>query len=166
MAYATPAQMLLRYDSRTIGQLVADDDTQVSASGLLTDTVLAAALGDASGRIDSALLQGGRYTTDDLEGLTGNNATYLVRICCDIAMEFLWQRRPYYDIERYKQARELAEDHLKLLQSGKDIFDIASVQNASVPSNYAPTVYQYDNIGMIRDRTRGYFPARRLIPPQ
>ena len=119
MSYATPAQMLERFDARVIGDLVSDSDSQVSAAELLTDPILQAMLDDASGDIEAALLVGGRYTVADLSGLTGNAQKHLVRICCEVAKAYLLRRRVSYNPEKDKAEIELAEHHLERLRSGE-----------------------------------------------
>ncbi|MEK9810000.1 MAG: phage protein Gp36 family protein, partial [Candidatus Nanopelagicales bacterium] len=93
MAYAAASDMQLRFDERTLAELVSDTDVAIDTADLATDTKLAAALDDASGVIDAALLTGGRYSAASLSGLTGNSLALLKRLCCVLAMTFLRQRR-------------------------------------------------------------------------
>lgn len=162
MAYATVAQLLNRKDHRTIGDLVSDDGSQVSEAALASNAKVTAALDDASGMIDAALLAGSRYTTAQLAALTGNSQAYLIRITCEIAVALLYDRRPLYDVDGFKKAMELSEAHLERLRKGEHVFDVIEVQESGVPSTVAPSVVEVNNLHLLRDRTLNYYPARRV----
>ena len=162
MAYATPAQFLERYDERLLGDLVSDDNSQVSPSALLTDSNLQAALDDASGDIDAALITGQRYTTDDLDGLTGNSQKHLIRITCDIAFVLLLTRRGSMDPETRRSHMAVAEDHLERLRKGLNIFNLDDQKDAGVVETAGPTRVDLTNLNLMRDRTRNYYPVRQL----
>lgn len=161
MAYATPAQMFERYDARTIGDLVSDEDIRVPSADLATDSKLLAALNDASGDLESACLVGGRYTAAQLAALTGNSLYYRVRITCDIAMWYLLQRRAGGDADELEKFEKLRMGHLKRLQSGESIFGIDEHIAASVPTIDGMSTVQYDNLNLVRDHAKVY-PRRKL----
>ena len=72
--YCTPAQLLQRYDARTIGQLVNDDGTSATVATLTsssTGSVLYSHLQSASGKIEAALLASERYQLADLQTIAG-----------------------------------------------------------------------------------------------
>lgn len=126
MAYATPTDFLNRVDSRRLGDLGLDDGTRVSASNLLTNTRLQAALDDAAGVIDAHLLKGGRYQITDLTTLSsttsyGNNL--LIRLNVRLAYGNLLEARDIQPPRSYDEA--LAE--LDKLADGQWIFGIAPV---------------------------------------
>ena len=162
MSYAAPADLLARFDPRDVGDLCGDDGVQVSRIDLLTDPNLQACLDDASGAIDAALLAGGRYSTSDLAALTGNSLALLRRICCELALSYLWARRPLYRAEDRKAATELAEKALERLRKGENVFNVTENITASMPTIDGPTSVTYDDLNMIRDRTKNYYPARHL----
>ncbi len=163
MSYATPAQFLQRYDARVVGDIVSDNADQVGAAELLDNANLQAALDDASGDIESALLFGERYTPDDLAALTGNSQSLLVRMTCDIAMAFLLRRRPTKNAEADAAQLELAEKHLERLRKGDRVFYRGDdVDPAGVVDTTGPTTVQLTSLNLIRDRTQNYYPARQL----
>jgi phage gp36-like protein len=167
VSYASPADMLKRYDTRTLGELVSDSGSRVSAAALLTDANLAAALEDASGEIDAHVLQGDRYTTAQLAELTGNSKAYLVRICCAVALSLLWERRPYQDSDEgvgAEQAALQARKVLSELKKGEQIFDLPDVRDAGLPSSSVPSRVTLDAMNLAVDRARGHFYPRRLLP--
>lgn len=135
MPYATPSAALLRYDSRRVGQLCADDGSQVSASALLSDPVLLELLDDASGMIDSALLRGGRYTQDDLRSLSDADAKLLTRLTCDLCYGLLVSRRGYTSTELNALAPAYAGSLALLdrLGNGELIFNVPGVVAAGKP---------------------------------
>jgi phage gp36-like protein len=120
MAYATPADLLMRKDARTIGQLVADDDTQEDSTELQTDANALQALQDASDMVDAACLMAGRYQPSDLSGMTGSGSSLLKRIVCDLAATYLRRRRSY-EGDEWPEYQE-AIDILERLRKGELIF--------------------------------------------
>ena len=164
-AYATPADMIVRFDSRELGDLVSDTGARVSEANLPADTKLLAILDDASGRIEGALLVGSRYTIDDLTSLTGNAAAYLKRITCDVAMGMLWERRPEGASDARVAAMERSESHLEDLRKGRNIFGLEPQQDAGLPKAITPTLSAVQSQGLLRDSVLHYFPARRRPLP-
>lgn len=161
MSYATPAQMLQRKDARTLGDLVADDDRQVDATDLLTDANLQAALDDASGDIEAALLVGGKFTPAQLAALTGNSQKHLIRICCEVAMFHLLNRRPSSNPEQWETYQKIRESTLDPLRKGINVFNIEANIEAGVVSQRVPTVTDYEELNLWRDRMTGFYPPRQ-----
>lgn len=162
MAYATVAQLLERYDLRTIGDLAADNNTQVSSGALPTDPNVLAALNDASGEIDSALLVGGMYTPAQLEALAGNSQFKLVRLCCRIAIVFIHERRHLLEADELEKYEKINNDALARLRKGENLFDIAANVGAGKPSVDGPSTVEYQGLNLVRDRVQRTYPARML----
>lgn len=162
MAYATPADVLARYDRNDVGQLVADDQRKVSAVDLETNYPLLTALNDAAGEIEAALLVGNRYTVVDLTALTGNSLSLLVSMNCDVAMRRLLNRRLGWSPEKAKQIREAADMQLEKLRKGENTFNIQAAMDAAEPVVDGPTMADFSNLNLWRDRTKNYFPPRFL----
>lgn len=160
MAYATPAQMLQRFDYRMIGDLVADDGTQVSSANLLTDANLQAALDDASGAIDGALRASDRYTETELSSLSQTDK-HLVRITCDITVLYLVDRRPHAIrmTEILERILARAAQHIEDLRSGKNILDINAHDNAGSPTVDAPTSVEIQLLNLTRYQTQHVYPV-------
>lgn len=162
-AYATPAQLLARYDARRIGDLVADPapgstTSRVSPTALLTDVNLAAALGDAAGMIDSAILKGGRYTPQDLADLAAlssgadNSYQLLIRVNCDLAYGLLIRRRGL-KVEDSAPGYLEALQTLQRLSDGDLVFNLSAVIAAG-----RMTTHQLDlQIGLLSANVRRYF---------
>lgn len=164
-AYATATQLLERYDARTIQDLAGDDGQPLSRIELLSNAVVAAALNDASGEIDSALLVGGVYSPDDLLNVEGNSLYKLISITCEIAITRLFARRPLYDAEKYKAMSELSEKRLNSLRKGENLLAIAGNPGnieAGTPTVNGLTTVEYNSLGLVVDRSRGYYPRRSL----
>ncbi len=157
MSFSTPADFKARYDLRILGDVVADNGTQVTGTGLDTDANLQCALDDACGEMLAALMAGGRYSRADLTSLTDESANYLKRIECDIALRLVVDRRTYgRPSETFDRVYSRATEHLKLLRSGENIFDLVAAQTASVPSVTGPTVVQLDNLNLPSRRAQGH----------
>jgi len=160
VAYATPADLLLRKSELTIGQLVSENGTAVSAGALATDDKVLAALESASGAIDAALLQAGRYDPGDLAALTGNSAAHLKHMVCEIAMAYLFAIKPTYSVDDYKAQMDLHDLYLERLRKGENVFNITKVIDAGTPKLTRPSVAAVTQLNLIRDRTRNYYPYR------
>lgn len=162
MSYATPADLIARKSPSTIAALVSDTDEESSEAELATDAKVLAALASASGAVEAALLQGGRYSVVDLTALSANASAYLKQMVCDIAMAYLFARKPLHRQEDYKAALELQDTYLERLRIGKNVFNIDANIDAGTPSYSAPTVAGIENLNLIVDAARShYYPARR-----
>ncbi len=177
MSYATPEDLIARKSPETIADLVSDTDTPVDIVDLETDEKVQAALDSASGAVEAALFQGGRYSRDDLEnisnltyanGIPGPRA-YLVHLVCEVAMAFLFARKPNYNSDQYAAALELQTKYLDRLRKGEAVFGIPTSSSetddrnivAGAPTFSAPSIAETQSLGLIRDRTLRYYPVRR-----
>lgn len=167
-AYATPADLIVRYDVRTLGDLCSDDGNRVPQALLATNTKLEALLSTASGQINAAVMRGDRYTAADLASLSGESQQYLVDLTCRIAFWLLWQRRPYSDDQNRMEAKKSADEALELLRTGAQVFEIDTVIEAGKPK--VDTVSRTEitnNWNLVADRCRGrFFPVRRSYANQ
>ena len=162
-AYASNSDIIARYDARLLGDLCSDSGVRVAEANLEDDAKLTAALEDASGMVEAALLMGERYTTADLAGLTGNSLNYLKRIVCEIAIYLLEDRRRYNkdDASRIR-AFEKAEEHLEMLRKGSHVFNVEMVKDAGlIDGTVGPTTVDLASSHLVRYRTRRYYPRPR-----
>lgn len=152
MSYATPADLKLRYDARRLGDLVKDDNTRATAGDLDSNLNVQAALDDAQGMVDAAVLAGARYSTVDLAALTGTNKAFLLRINCDLAYGFLILRRGFTDSEMSKLAPGYAQavKTLELLRTGERVFDI----EANIEAGTLDKVVLSKNITLVSAASR------------
>jgi len=159
-AYATSADMVNRFDERTLKELVSDDDTPVTS--LSTDTKMTSALDDATGTIKAALFVGRQYDPDDLTNLTGESQAFLKRLCCEIALSYLLRRRPEKYGKASKEVRDGVEEVLEQIRKGVRVLDIEANLAAGLPDIDGPSFQQYqNNIRFIPDRTRHFYPSRQ-----
>lgn len=165
-AYATPEDMVNYYDVRTLGDLVADDGSTVPEAALPTNVKMLTVLSAATGRVDAAVLRGGRYTKEQLEALTGESEEYLINLTCAVAYCMLWKRRTWSD--RYERtigdACKEAEEHLAALRSGDEIFPNDTTIAAGLPDISAPSAVQLaNNYQLVSDKARPrFYPVRRI----
>jgi len=136
-AYISPAEFLKRADPRIVVKLCTDDIANpATTASLTTNDYLLAALRDASGLLESAVLLGERYSVDDLTSLANpssqTNATGLFyRILSDIAMAHLYELRPEMAPSPSMSARiERASRWLDELSNGRKIFGLQEVAEA------------------------------------
>jgi hypothetical protein len=119
-------------------------------------------IADAQGDVEAALMVSGRYSAADLSGLTGNSLSLLKRIICEIAIAYLYERKPFYRSDRLEAYSKAKEGHLERLRSGVNVFNIPAVVAAGSPEATGPSLIDYHyNLNLITDRSRGY-PARRM----
>lgn len=168
MSYATPADLLKRFDARQVGDLVSDTDVAVPPGQLTLDPVLLQMLEDASGEIEVALLSGQRYTLDDIavimdpETTVPNSQAYLKRICCEIAYVMLLKRRGIQDPEKIKAQVEAAETHLERLRRGDTVFQLPAQIAAGVAEFSGVGTVDFTTLHLPFDRSRNYFPRRPI----
>ncbi len=169
-SYATPADLLKRYDARVVGDLVSDTDVQADPNELTTNAVLLQMLADASGDIESALLVGERYSLENLQaynattnpsGLTENSLALLQRMTCDIAYALLLRRRGTVDPDRHAAVLDLAEKYLKDLRSGAAVFGIQAQEEAGRASYTGVRTVDFAQLNLQRDHGH-YYPTRRI----
>lgn len=122
--YADNDDMIVRYDVRTLGDLLSDTGTrltsvQVQASATLTELLL-----QASGELETACIAGERYLPEDLDALEGASEAKLVGLVCGLAMSYLIDRRPNIITTEPKQVTK-AFELLNQLRQGERIFSLA-----------------------------------------
>lgn len=141
-SYATPADFRLAYDVRVLGQFADDTNTPLSAGAIDADAAIAAALQQASGRVESSAMIGARYRPEDLSALSGNARAWLVRLVVDVGYEYLRRRRghPEQPTAAYFEALK----DLDRLQAGDAVFGTAEAASASVPGNRFVTQREFD----------------------
>lgn len=163
-AYATPADMINAFDSRTIGDVVSDTDVQIDESGLATNQKLLAALLKASGEVEAAVIAGGMYTPTELAALTGNGQAFLVDLVCCIAMCKLLRRRASSRMdELQKGVCGDAAEKLESLRKGDAVFGgSTNATDGTLPETTGPTSATFANLNMTVDQTKNYYPRRRL----
>ena len=115
---------------------------------------------DAKGDVDAALLAGNRYSTDDLDGLTGNSLNKLKRIECGRAMFYLLSRRPNFDAKRLDEFDEWTLKQLERLRKGENVFDLDAQEAAGVIDHQTQDIQAVEQMNLIRDQLRHYYPVR------
>lgn len=89
--YCSAEEFLVFTDFREIVEYCSDANGQPMVNDFTDDVtrtgqIALAILQSASGEIESAVLLGGRYTVDDLQALTGNQAQFLKQLVADLAL--------------------------------------------------------------------------------
>lgn len=135
MAFATPEDVVTRIDVRWLGDLVLDNNTRATEAQVLASTRLQAALDDAAGIILAYALQGERYSRDDLNNLTDEGLSLLIRLNVDVAASLLAEGRqvPQADIEKTIPGYGRSMGLLQQLQLGNVIFEVATAGRAGIP---------------------------------
>lgn len=162
-AYVDVADLLVRSDRNDVAELASDDGTPIPEVALPSDPIVNAILEDAEGEVIANLLSGGRYSTEDLDLLTGSALSFLKRMICAIAMLHLYARRPSWKPELLDSYAKLSEMYFKKMASGEAIFGgDSNREGASLASVDGPSLSDIRDLNMITDRS-GYF-RRRVLP--
>jgi len=151
----TAAQFLNRADARLVGDLVSQTGTRVDPTSLLTDPVLAAALLDAQGELESACQRGQRYAPADLAALTGAGQAKLYRVLRDLCVLKLYQLRSEDVPERFARV----ERELEMLGDGEKIFGLVQSEAAGIMAHQIMTPDDVAAANLLSHR------ARRLFGP-
>ena len=165
MAYADGSDLIKRYDWELVGDSATDDRDTLSRPEVLTHANVLSSLSGASGRINSALGYGAKFTPDDLEQLEGDDLEYLKDLVCDLAMVRLGQRRGENGLGGMIDGiRDNAEKLLELIRNGDNIFNLPQVLDASLVDTDGPTAIELVDRNDLTVRMGRYFPtpAHRL----
>lgn len=161
----TAADMIARYDARTLGDLVTDTGTRLVGDELTDSTKLATLLDEATGHVKASLFRANRYTQDELDDLTGESLAFLTGLVCQVAFWMLWRRKPAAqnaDPQR-KEAKELYEAAMKSLNSGELVLDVEAVKDAGVQEGKTVDAAELDRWNLWSSQPAGrFYPSRRF----
>ena len=158
MSYATPADLMLRFDANLLGMLVNDNSQQLTPVQINSDAATLAALQDATGIIESALYVAYKYTAADMLHLSANSASLLKRLCCDYAIVMLCQRRGYDYHDKYPML-DLSVELVQKLRFGERVLDFADNKQAGLAAVSRPSVIQQQQAGLVTTNTN-IFPIK------
>lgn len=167
--FATATDMTARYSPNLLGDLLGDGGERIPASAMASDSIMAAMLATATGRIKAAARAGQRYTEEQLSGLLdpssafydAESAAYLTDLTCRVAFWLLFQRKPWAD--SHESARRQAEaeynEAIEQFRTGTHILNIGSDDSVADNIGVNATNKQY----IYSETPRGrFFPRRRL----
>lgn len=164
MAFATAADLVIRFDARSIGRLASDDGAPVPPTEFASNPVINAALNDAAAQILVVLSPGRRYTEAELlADQSASGVHYLTMINCHLAYAHLWMRRDMTEDneKKYRSVLETAERYLDELRTGKHVLVIEDKVDAGLPRTQPLSVQVIENEWeLLRDKL-GYLPNRR-----
>lgn len=138
-SYLSVAEFLKRVDWRVVADLASDDGTRLAEAALTTNVNVLAVLLDASGDVESAAMMGGKYSAEDLAALTGVAQAKLYRIISDLAICYLYERRPSQDAKT-PASMDRTQAWLEKLVEGTRIFGFQETVDASVLDHDTETV--------------------------
>lgn len=156
MGYATPADFITFFNETLVEDLASDSGVPEDAT---TSARIQACLDAASGRIEAALVTGGRYRVEDLNNLSGNSRWYLKWLVCAIALGYLVFNRLAKLDEGTKAIIEQAEKQLDLLNKGVNIFNLPDKIEATKIDVEGPTLAERVALNTLPLRTRNFYPS-------
>lgn len=170
MAYATGADLVKRYDVDLIGDLATDDRESLDRAAVPTHPHVVAALEDASGEIDVALMCGGKYTPQQLAAMNTNTVAgysrqHLIRVTCAIAMQLLFERRPGLRPEMAEAIGKQSRAHVEALRRGDNVFGISENLDAGTIHVETISAVEVDDLNLLPDRMPRYFPGSAQRTP-
>ncbi len=164
--YATGKQLTERYDIDWIGEMASDDRSTLAQAEVPQHPAVITALAGASGRVNSALIVGAKYTPDQLVGLEGtDDGEYLADLVCNLAIIKLCRRRPEATpVDMIGDLRDETETQLELLRKGANIFNLEANVEATLVDTDGPTAVELIQRNGLGVRMRRFFPepAQRL----
>lgn len=184
MAYADSNDLIVRYDERTIRDLLSDTGTPVA--DLAVDAKLKTLLREATGKVNAAIRVGNIYSAADIAELFAEAAAnegssdegdegpavfaveYLKGIVCQIVMAMLLMRRP----EKYKKAgieamQLIEENYLDPLRDGQRLLDMdGRASTGAVIKGDEITRADVHQTRPITNRTQHFYPLRENQLPK
>lgn len=156
---ATVQDLIDRFDRNLLADLARDDGSP--ETDLANNPRILSALRDASGEVRSAILQGRRYTLEDIANLEEDDAAFLKRLVCTRAVLNLAAARvSTYGEENYRAAQEWVEEKLSQLAKGERIFATPGAQDAGLPKTEALLLVEVQRMNLLVDRCDAYYPSR------
>jgi len=156
---ATVQDLIDRFDRNLLADLARDDGSP--ETDLANNPRILSALRDAGGEVRSAILQGRRYTPEDIANLEEDDAAFLKRLVCTRAVLNLAAARvSTYGEENYRAAQEWVEEKLSQLAKGERIFATPGAQDAWLPKTEAPLLVEVQRMNLLVDRCERYYPSR------
>lgn len=163
MTYATPADLIQRYDSQVIGDLLEDGGGTVPVEQFAGNAVLLTALDDGASEIELALKTSERYTSDELAALSAVSQNYLRKLNCELAVATLLQRR---DSLSEGETRRVEQARLQLADLRKGNVALETELRKEIQAGRADAVQLVRedtlNSPLLRYNVKNYFPARRF----
>lgn len=148
MSYGTPSDLLLRFDSNLIGQLVNDSGNKISPQECQTNAAVQAALDDATGMINAALYVAYKYTAAQIATITDESRSLLKRLCCDLAIVMICQRRGYSYDDKFPMVG-LSLETLQQLRNGERVLNLAANEQAGLAASSTVSLAQQRRIGLV-----------------
>lgn len=165
-SYATNTDMTNRYDVRTLGDLLNDDDTRprLSPSEVLASTKLTALSLQSSGEFEAACVAGNRYLPADIAAIISNAGAakeFVVGLVCALNVGHLFDRR--FNLEMPKVAVQ-ARETIELLRQGQRILPTQEAADAGMEVPQLDTSYALpDGRNLVIQEARRYLgPLQRL----
>ncbi len=167
MAAAAPSDMTTYFDARVLGDLLSDTGVAIAEDALAANSRLLALLQGAEGRVLSALTVAEQYSPADLAALTGADLQLLKEMECYLAFSKLLGRRPGSEYrETYQEVVNEANEFLDRLRQGERVFSQAAAQKEAQQVAVAgPTARDYEQLNLLPDRVRNYYPSRQSRLP-
>ena len=161
-SYASAEAFLLRFDERTVGDLLSvDGANRLTRAQVIASDKLAAWLKEASGELESAIFLGGKYTTVDLAALAGTNAGEMVSgLVCDLAGWRMYDFRPDRKSEMPERCKE-AKERIGRIEAGEQFLAFQESADASRMDHDETSPQEVDDRNGVITEAAAYF-GRRL----
>lgn len=171
--YCTPALFIERYDVRTVGDYLSDNDVRLTPTQVLNSPILLDLLRSSSATIEAFAFKGMRYTVQDLQKIAnmddagvvltnaGNAAHLIYKIVSGLTMNDVWARRP---LKWTKMGRPEGVEEAFMwahsLGEGETIFGILETAEAGLVQPHFMTPQQIRTRNYSSNQARAYFGDR------
>lgn len=162
--YCSAAELLIFVDYRTLVDLCSDDNGRPLATDFTDETsttgqIALAILQGASGELESAVLLGGRYSVEDLQALTGNQAQFIKKLVADLALWEFYNRRPDL-LSQMPPKCEQAKAIINAIAEGSMIFGLQENIDAGHLTLTVETPQDVVNRNLVTFQAERYFGRR------
>ncbi len=170
MAFIAPADWILMYNPKTLGDLCST--TGVSVPDLTSNPQALYFLDAASGELAAACLVAEQYTMDDLTaiaGTAGPSQNHFKQLVGMIALRLAMESRPEKYAKQVQGLREACEASLEQLRQGKRLFVNPLNPNyqaeGGVPACSGMSTWKIVNRNSLPTRTRNFYPSTEQRQP-
>jgi hypothetical protein len=170
MSYITPADWIVMYNPKTLGDLCSTSGASVT--DLTANPQALFFLDAASGEVAAACLVAKLYTDADLTeiaGTSGPSQNHFKRIVGQVALRLAMENRPEKYAKQVEALREVCEKVLDQLREGKRLFVVPSKpewqEDGGLPAVSGMSTARILNRNSLPTRTRNFYPSAAQRQP-
>lgn len=147
-SYCTIKQFFQRTDQRLVSDLSNDANADINLNDYIQ-----AQLDDATDWIRGAAIQGNAYTSTELDTLVATGATVLIRMCRDMALRYIYERRGQGVPPDVDKSTQPTMDLIDKLRKGDNVLAVEGREGARKPALITTTAVENGNLDVMINTT-------------